>query len=108
MKSKEEILKHLHSVGYTDKAVAKIMGFLIGSGMKEENEKISYRKGFNEWEAFWGWYSLEKETFCAVSLVDSLIDDVMSNCYDDKNAMFTKKLDFLYDLRKELLSDDND
>ena len=45
MKTKEEIVKHLYNVGYTDQAMHKIVGFLIGSGIKEEDEVMTLKKG---------------------------------------------------------------
>lgn len=44
MKTKEEIVNHLYNVGYTEQAMHKIVGFLIGSGIKEEDEVITLKK----------------------------------------------------------------
>lgn len=108
MKTKEEIVKHLYNVGYTDQAMHKIVGFLIGSGIKEEDEVITLKKGSNDWQSFWSWYNKEDEDLKSVDFVDSLIDDVMTaSIIIEDDSLLNQKLNFLYELRTELLRDEN-
>lgn len=107
MKTKEQIIDHLLTVGYTEQATDKIMGFLIGSGVKEAEEVIKYRKGLHDWEEFWKWFNSNENTFKAVDLVDSLIDDVTIASVIGDCCLLSKKLNFLYDLREELLKDES-
>lgn len=67
MKTKEEILAHMSENGYTPLAISKILGFLIGAGIKEENEEIliNAKNLTRNWADFWEWYnSEEKEEEC--------------------------------------------
>lgn len=108
MKTKEEIAKHLYNVGYTDQAMHKIVGFLIGSGIKEEDEVMTLKKGSNGWHSFWTWYNKEEEDLKYVDFVDSLIDDVMTaSIIMEDDSLQKQKLNFLYELRAELLRDEN-
>lgn len=64
MKTKEQILEHLKNVGYGEYAQGKILGYLIGAGIKEEAEKISLLNGIGEWAHFWSWLNAEEEEEC--------------------------------------------
>lgn len=107
MKTKEEIINHLLKVGYTEQATDKIMGYLIGSGLKEEQEVLTYKKGLHDWDNFWNWLNSDTETVKSIELVDSLIDDVMTASITNDCTLLTNKLDFLYAIRKELLEDED-
>ena len=106
MKTKEEIVNHLYNVGYTEQAMHKIVGFLIGSGIKEEDEVITLKKGSNDWHSFWEWYNSEDVDLKSVDFVDSLIDDVMIAGITTNSCLLKQKLNFLYGLREELLKDE--
>ena len=41
MRTKEQIQELLTSVKFTDEALAKILGFMIGKGLKEEKEQMA-------------------------------------------------------------------
>lgn len=56
-KSKDEILKHIVKTGYSELAMGKILGFLIGIGIKDEYEKVVYKKGRNSFHYFLNWYN---------------------------------------------------
>lgn len=107
MKTKEEIIDHLLTVGYTEQAMDKIMGYLIGSGIKKEDEIFQYKKGLHQWETFWEWLNTDQNSFNAVDFVDSLIDDVETASITNDCTLLSRKLDFLYDLRDELIKDEN-
>lgn len=59
MKTKEQVLKHLMEVGYTKKAINRIMGFLIGKDLKTIDEQITYKMGENNFEYFMNWFNSE-------------------------------------------------
>lgn len=83
MRTKEQIQELLTSVKFTDEALAKILGFMIGKGLKEENEqmRVIITKGVEEadWDFFYDWYNgafelkdLKDETCCKCPLCDML------------------------------------
>lgn len=71
MKSKEDVLEHLLNNGYDKMSIAKIMGFLIGFGYKEEDEKIKFRVGSRSWSDFWSWFNEEPQ-----SVINELIGEL--------------------------------
>lgn len=60
MRTKEQIKDFLLNVVVTENTLYKIMGFMIGKGLKEESEGIKYLGADNEvgeeWPLFWKWY----------------------------------------------------
>ena len=59
MKTKEQVLEHLKKTGYTRKSIIKIMGFLIGKGIKRIDEKMVYMRGEHDFEHFLQWFEGE-------------------------------------------------
>lgn len=61
MRTKEQIQELLTLVKFTDEALAKILGFMIGKGLKEESEQmrvIVTEDGEGEdWHFFYDWYN---------------------------------------------------
>lgn len=45
MKTKEQVLEHLANNSYAPYATGTIMGFLVGSGIIEKEEAVTFRKG---------------------------------------------------------------
>lgn len=62
MKTKDEILTYLKNNGHSNNAITKIMGFLIGAGLKDDAETIIYKRGTNTWDDFMHWYNNEPAT----------------------------------------------
>lgn len=62
MKTKDEILTYLKNNGHSNNAITKIMGFLIGAGLKDDAETIIYKRGTNTWDDFMHWYNNESAT----------------------------------------------
>ena len=56
MKTKEQVLEHLKKTGYTRKSIIKIMGFLIGKGIKRVDEKMVYMRGEHDFMYFLRWF----------------------------------------------------
>lgn len=61
MKTKEQVLQHLTEVGYTKKAINRIIGFLIGKDLKAMDEVIEYKTGENNFEYFMNWFNSEEK-----------------------------------------------
>ena len=49
-------MEHLKKTGYTRKSIIKIMGFLIGKGIKGVNEKMVYMRGEHDFMYFLRWF----------------------------------------------------
>lgn len=118
MKTKEEIIKHLHDVGYTEHATSKIMGFLIGSGLKDKDELIKAKKGLNDFEHFWKWVKCENNDENIdenVKMLLSIITDVLTigairfhKMSDLECEMLERKLEFLRDTMIEYSGGDDE
>lgn len=52
-------MEHLKKTGYTRKSIIKIMGFLIGKGIKRVDEKMVYMRGEHDFEHFLQWFERE-------------------------------------------------
>ena len=59
MKTKEEIIRHLKSEGYTDDASLRIFGFLVGLDIISVKTKLSFRSGKLEFEDFIVWFIVD-------------------------------------------------
>lgn len=108
MKTKEEIIEHLQKVGYTAHTISKITGWMIGAGLKEPNEIITYKKGLNEFDLFWAWLNDESDDELTEEeeLVASLLLDVVQNAKSSNVTMTIRKIAFLTDLFNELQKDE--
>lgn len=61
MKTLEEVNKHLLEVGYTHKALDRIVSFLIGAGVLEAKDyEIECIDGDNDFQDFLNWYNSNK------------------------------------------------
>ena len=105
MKSKEEILKHLKSVPYGTMALNKILGFMIGKGLKEEDERIVVQQYCgneqNEWSDFWLWYNDEYDDECVLC---TLLSDLSDKINEEKDEELKKR----YQAQLRLLLDEFD
>lgn len=84
MKTKEQVLQHLMEVGYTKKAINRIMGFLIGKDLKTIDEQITYKKGEETFEYFMNWFNSEEKKVKKSKLeaYKEIVDFLMSNVKD--------------------------
>lgn len=84
MKTKEQVLEHLMEVGYTKKAINKIMGFLIGKDLKTIDDQITYKKGEESFEYFMNWFNSEEKKVKKSKLeaYKEIVDFLMSNVKD--------------------------
>lgn len=100
MKTKEQILEHLSNNGYNPMAVSKILGFLIGAGIKDESEMIYIKANdlkYN-WEDFWKWYNednskCEKCPLC--DMLNELIEIMEKETDADKVQAAHERYEFL-------------
>lgn len=60
MKTKEKILEHLETVGYTRISVQKITGFLLGQNIVEKGEIVSFKDGKRIFDDFYEWFNEEE------------------------------------------------
>jgi hypothetical protein len=56
-KNYKEIKEHLYLTGYSNEAIGKICGWLIGRGFKSADKAICYKKGSHTFEDFLNWYN---------------------------------------------------
>jgi hypothetical protein len=61
MKTKEEVIKYLETVGHSKEAVIKISGYLIGQNLKDNKERIRFRIGEQSFDDFYAWYTTEPD-----------------------------------------------
>lgn len=91
MKTKEQVIAHLKENGYTKKALCKILGFLIGAGLKEENEEFYVKtSGDLKWNDFWSWWVTEEEEPDAEDILLSILEDIADR-YSETNDENKKK-----------------
>ena len=98
MKTKEEILDHLKTEGYGDYAQAKILGYLIGAGIKEEPEKIILKKGMGEWTHFWSWLNEEEEEACNKCPLCEWLNELAAEMEKETDPAKVQKLHDRYSL----------
>ena len=79
MKTKEQVLEHLADNGYAPYASEKVMGFLLGNGIIEKKEVVTFRKGNLLFDDFYEWFNKEGEEIVEVRGLN-LIINVGENC----------------------------
>lgn len=90
MKTKKEIQIHLIKNGYSSEAITKIMGFLIGKGIKKVDESVITRTGKSTFEDFYEWYQhTEKEKQKSIKEInEELINKILNNEKDIARSHF--------------------
>lgn len=56
-------MEHLKKTGYTRKSIIKIMGFLIGKGIKRVDEKMVYMRGEHDFMYFLRWFERDDDLY---------------------------------------------
>lgn len=101
MKTKEQIARHLEEFGYNTLALNKILGFLIGAGIKEESEKMCVKTNDikYKWEDFWYWYNSDDTKCCndcpLCEMLNELIQIMESETDPDKVQKAHERYEFL-------------
>lgn len=101
MKTIEEIREHLTKTAYTKDAVTKIMGFLIGAGLKGDEERLLVVYGASTFEDFLEWINNDDCNCCCDCVLCSIINDIAKRLEsadnDDLAAYYAEQLAFLLD-----------
>lgn len=79
MKTKEQVLEHLANNGYAPYASEKVMEFLLGNGIIEKGELVTFKKGNLLFDDFYEWFNKEGEEVVEVRGLN-LIINVGKNC----------------------------
>jgi hypothetical protein len=61
MRTKEEVLEHLKTNGYSPKALNKIHGFLLGNGMLKYADLFDAKRGYGSYSNFMQWWENEPQ-----------------------------------------------
>ena len=96
-RTKEELLKHAATTGYTKSAILKISGFLIGVGMKDESEIITWKVGTNTWDSFYAWFN--GSTLRPRSVFDTIMEDIFSRLdaseSEDERQRYNRQIEWM-------------
>jgi hypothetical protein len=92
MKTKDQVQEKLLTKGFSEEAVDKIMGFLIGAGLKEVDEKFSYRRGNGTWMEFYDWYTSDDDQEVAGCPVVGIVEELHNMIDETKDEEFASRL----------------
>ena len=110
MKTKEQVKEFLLNRGFTRNATNKIMGFLIGAGVKDEAEVFAHKIGDGTFEDFYVWFTSEQEEAeCPLcGLIGYLFDELEIVEDEEKAGRLCEYISFLieaFDLEIEETED---
>lgn len=91
MKTRKEVLEHLAKVGYTVKAMNRIAGFLVGTGIATKDEDLDMVHGTHKWEEFMTWW--EKED--TLSDLFEYLAERFYDASDDERVRIASFIEFL-------------
>lgn len=97
MKTKEEVKKHLLENGYAHDAICRIMGFLIGVGLKEYDEEFKYLKGDGCFEKFYAWWNNKEIVEISEEEYEGLVYEILNEFqkkYNEAKDASKEKLDY--------------
>jgi hypothetical protein len=100
MKTKEEVKYHLEHVGFTDAARVKIMGFAIGSGLKENDEVWNVLIGKCTWNDFYEWF-ISDERNALQKLIEEIITKREGAKTTEERVLRSEQLGILLELLEE-------
>jgi hypothetical protein len=105
MKTKEQVIHHLETAGYTGPSINKIIGFLIGCGINEENEEVRVLYGANTWDDFWAWFHREEEKkeCCAIC---KWLEEIADEMEKEENPKRVQRLHDRYTLLLDIFGID--
>lgn len=86
MKTKEDVVRHFEEYGYSKDALNRILGFLVGAGIKEFDEEMLIQFGNGTWADFYEWWNSEDEECddcCLCGLIEYLVEQ-HNTCNDEK------------------------
>lgn len=102
MRTKEQIQELLNTVMFTDEAIHKILGFMIGKELKEESEPMKIiipKSGEGEgWSFFYDWYNGKfeineegKEVACNKCPLCDMLNECLHIIDNEKDAKLIQK-----------------
>ena len=101
MRTREEVLEHLMKVAYSKEAMPRLMGFLVGAGLKTNEEQFKVVYGASTFEDFLNWYNNEDVCDGCDCILCSIINDIatrLEHADDDEiAAYYAEQLAFLLD-----------
>ena len=108
MKTKEQVLEHLANNGYAPYASEKVMGFLLGNGIIEKKEVVTFRKGNLLFDDFYEWFNKEEDVIHEVRGLNLILDPdglyfqvlALSNIVNGKLLGFNGTKVKVYDVEK--------
>lgn len=108
MKTKEQVLAHLKSVGYKKSEISKIMGFLIGNGTKTAKELVHYSVGDGTFDDFLNWYQSEEveENTCPICKMFKSLFEAMDIATEHDDLEVLDRLDNLMNLMIDTFIED--
>jgi|GEM_PF-3865891 len=74
MKTKEQVLEHLANNGYAPYTSEKVMDFLLGNGIIEKKEVVTFRKGNLLFDDFYEWSNKEEDVVHEVRGLNLIIN----------------------------------
>lgn len=102
MRTFEEIKVHLTKTAYTKEAITKIMGFLIGAGLKEVDEQIPVVYGASTFEDFIAWIDENDDCDCCeecdcvlCGIINDITDKLENAETEEEQIRYTEQLIFL-------------
>lgn len=102
MRTFEEIKVHLTKTAYTKEAITKIMGFLIGAGLKEADEQITVVYGASTFEDFLAWIDENDDCDCCdecdcvlCGIINDITDKLVNAEAEEEQIRYTEQLIFL-------------
>lgn len=104
MRTFKEIKVHLTKTAYTEEAITKIMGFLIGAGLKKVDEQIAVVYGASTFDDFIAWIDENCDCDCCeerVCVLCDIINDITEKLEvaetEEEQIRYTEQLIFLFD-----------
>ena len=99
MRTKEEVKKHLRETAYSKSDVQRILGYLVGAGVKEFDEQMIAKYGDGTWAEFYEWWEDENEcedcVFC--DLMNYLCEQHNKSTNEEEKEEISRYIEFLID-----------
>jgi hypothetical protein len=94
MRTKEEIINHVHYVGYGKKAMKEICAFMVGAGLKEKAEVIQFKIGEGSFNDFYEWFLLDSERKIIVETLNK-VNDIFKSAIEIETQSWSELFDKL-------------
>ena len=119
MKTKQEIIEHLLTTGYTDDARTKIMGYLIGMELKGTAEVFTVLRGVATFDDFHKWFNDIPNDVDYDVEEDQMIVNILNDVVARRDAAHTPEerdyyhrqlewLTYFFDVEVEFVDEDDE